>query len=328
MNTKRVIKIAKLGGASLTNATSFRHAHKIIKKTKPDIVVVSGVGKSTNALVQMFEGAVENNHEKIEAGFNLFKIFHDIPISELFPRPKKPNGEKTSLLVHDVYSEILKIMAYLERYANEMASGIHPPSEHKRIRDKIIAQAEILSSFIMSESLKLSGERNQLYKAYDLIYTDNNFGNANVHREVTKSNFFNSGLIETIERKIPIVTQGFIAGTFYQGQKVLSTLGREGSDYTAGLIASLLYELGLGHPEVILYKDVPGVANRNPKKDSDEPLHFFKLLSYPQFKEMVATGGIAEGLVHQKTITELEKFRGSLCVKSFWDFEEPGTLIC
>ncbi len=328
MNTKRVIKIAKLGGASLTNATSFRHAHKIIKKTKPDIVVVSGVGKSTNALVQMFEGAVENNHEKIEAGFNLFKIFHDIPISELFPRPKKPNGEKTSLLVHDVYSEILKIMAYLERYANEMASGIHPPSEHARIRDKIIAQAEILSSFIMSESLKLGGTKNQLYKAYNLIYTDNNFGNANVDWEMTKAALLSSGLIETIKKKIPIVTQGFIAGTYFRDEKVLSTLGRGAGDYTAALLARLLYELGLGNPEVTLYKDVAGVANRNPKKDSDEPLHFYKHLSYPQLKDMVATGGTAEGLIYQKTITELEKFRGSLSVKSFWDFEEPGTLIC
>ena len=155
-----------------------------------------------------------------------------------------------------------------------------------------------------------------------------NFGGANVDKKATLENL-KSQIIPKISSKIPqkdktvIITQGFIGfSEMNRGnkEKCMTTLGREGSDYTAGLLGNLM-----NADAVILWKDVPGVMEKNPKLPGNEDAKKIDAITYDDFENLLQT--VAMGLVHPKTLIEVKEKRTPLQVRPFWDLNSEGTLI-
>ncbi len=313
------IKIHKFGGASLKDVPSLRQCGKIVKKEKPNIVVVSAIGKTTNALENVARGIIENRTDLFEQSLELVRKYNEPIIKELFK--KRP----------DVPFKFEEIMKYL----TESFVGINKCNSFEMVRDQLMAQGEIISSRIVSAFLADNDYSNKLIPAKNFIRTNLDFGNAIVSKEESMKTLFDCGLIYCLRKEIPVITQGFIAGArldrkpefYFEGY---TTLGREGSDYSAALIASLLVDSGILKAEevteVVLWKDVPGVGLENPKK-AGKDAKFFKTLSYDHFQEMIEPNGTAYGLVHPKTLKELKDKEIPLRVKNFWKPDLPGTLI-
>ena len=157
---------------------------------------------------------------------------------------------------------------------------------------------------------------NKLFYATDLIKTDSAFTCANVDKQATLKNLNEKLNEQELALSKNIVTQGFV-GFCEEG---MTTLGREGSDYTAGLLGNLM-----NTSKVVLWKDVPGVMDKNPKISGNENAKKIDSLTYDKLIELLQTSAV--GLVHPKTLNEVKEKKIPLQVRPFWDLESEGTLI-
>jgi len=287
--------VFKFGGASVKNAAAIENVARIITpfSDQPLVVVVSAMGKSTNALEEILTHRY--NNLPFERELQDFKSFHFDIINNLFPEDKIIIDQKVNKLLKDL-EEILSE----DQIVN-----------YGRLYDEVVCYGEYLSTTIVSEYLNRTGLNVKLINAAEYITTKEEFQDAHVIWKDTCSKIQN---LESELNGAILLTQGFIGAT---EKGVSTTLGREGSDYTAAIFASCLEA-----ESVTIWKDVPGILNADPKIIDNVTL--FKELPYNEASEMTYYGA---SVIHPKTIKPLANKNIPLHVRSFENPDQEGTVI-
>jgi len=287
-----MIKVLKFGGVSIKDAESISNVITILNTYRNDnvVVVFSALGKVTNMLEELVDLYVNRSllvTDKLEE----IKQKHYNIINNFF------------LKDNEIYDVVDNLFIEIE-WVLEEESNIDFSYDY----DQIVSIGELLSSNIMSSLLKLNNFDNSLIDARDIIKTDNQHQNAKINWNLTETS------IKEKVVKFPVVTQGFIGCT---SENFTTTLGREGSDFTAAILAYVLDACKL-----IIWKDVNGVLNADPR--------FFNktmLLDNISFTEAIELAFYGAKVIHPKTIQPLQKKGIPLQVRSFIDIENKGTLI-
>jgi aspartate kinase len=294
------MKVFKFGGASVKDAAAVRNVAKILERYQEDqiIVVVSAMGKTTNALEELLD-AYFHGKDNTLALLEVVKRFHFDILKELFEDTRHP----IFAAIHNTFVEI------------EWQLEEDQMREYDFEYDQMVAVGEWISATVVSAYLNHVGLANKLQDVRDLIRTDNTYRNAKVDWEVSAENV-NRHLkpyFEENSNKL-IVTQGFVGST---SENFNSTLGREGSDYTGGILANLT-----DADSLTIWKDVPGMLNADPKWFEET----VKLnnISYHEAIELAYYGAT---VIHPKTIKPLQNKHIPLLVKSFLNPEEEGSVI-
>ena len=285
------MKVFKFGGASVKNAASVKNVAEIIKAHSQNnlLVVVSAMGKTTNAL----EEIIEKHHKQQDTTSNLEKLrqYHDEIICGLFDDPV-PTQSKINDIVRHIRATLSLNLNYDIAY------------------DQVVSLGEILSTLIVADFLSTQ-MLTRWIDARDYVATNTSFREGKVEWEPTRIKIKNlKGILE----KSTIITQGFI-GRASNG--LTTTLGREGSDYSAAIFASCL-----NAESVTIWKDVPGVMNADPKRLPAATV--FPDLPFQEAAEMTYYGA---SVIHPKTIKPLANANIPLFVKNFDDPVLPGTKI-
>ena len=293
------MQIFKFGGASVKDADSVKNVSSILKKfaTEPTVVVISAMGKVTNQLEGLVKAYFYKEGNALEI-LNTIKHEHLDLVAQLFSN----NNAKVSNDLENVFVELL------------WALEEEPSFSYNHHYDQIVSQGEVLSTKIISAYLNENGNTNTWLDARGIIQTDNSYREGKVDYALSAS-LVQTVLLPALALHPLIITQGFIGGT---SENYTTTLGREGSDYTAALLAHFT-----NAHQVVIWKDVPGVLNADPKyfkntKKIDE-------LSYHDAIELTYFG---VSVIHPKTIKPLQNKNIPLYVKSFLKPEEAGTVIC
>ncbi|MDP3002694.1 MAG: aspartate kinase, partial [Bacteroidales bacterium] len=288
------MKVYKFGGASVKDAPGIRNLAKIVSLESENlVVVVSAFGKTTNALEKVLKAWLTGDNVYKSLLEEIYK-YHQSVISELFTDKKTAAGK--------IYISFARLREYLlseKRAAYDFEY------------DQVVSYGEIWSTIIVAEYLKLNFSEVEWLDIRGNLLTDDRFRDANIlWSESTKRI---RGIFNFKTKRI-YVTQGFIGGTV-TGQT--TTLGREGSDYTAAILANML-----DAESVVVWKDVPGILNADPKWFPDAQ----KLdeISYKEAVEMTFSGA---KVIHPKTIKPLHNKNIPLHVRSFFVPGEKGTII-
>ena len=287
------MKIYKFGGASVKDAAGVRNLAGILIKnnTEPVVVVISAMGKMTNAFETIVAAYFDQKND-LKAKIDYTKQFHNAIIKDLFP-------DKTT-----VFEEVALIYDELESFLNRNESaGYH------YVYDQVVSKAELISTRICSRFLAENHFEHTWIDARECIATDDNYRRAKVDWNATFSQ-----IRSKIHKKSNYLTQGFIAAT-KNGDT--TTLGREGSDYSAGIFAYCL-----NADEVTVFKDVPGVLNADPRRFDQTDL--LEQISYREAIEMAFYGA---SVIHPKTLQPLQQKNIPLYVRSFYNPALPGTVI-
>ena len=287
------MKIFKFGGASVKDSESIKNVTRILQSegTENTLVVISAMGKMTNAFEEVID-AYYANKEDLSQKLSLIEHFHKTIINDLFDK-----GDS-------IYEEIDILLGELSWFLARNTSR-----RYNYVYDQIICFGELLSTKIVSAYLLKTGILNTWFDVRNFIKTDSNYRDAKVDWELTK---------EIIGNKLDAsklnITQGFIAANDTENT---TTLGREGSDYTAGIFAYCL-----NADSVTIWKDVPGVLNADPRVFLETTL--LAQISYEEAIEMAFYGA---SVIHPKTLQPLERKEIPLLVRSFINLEETGTRV-
>ena len=290
---QRKVVVFKFGGASIKDASSIINVSSIIKKF-PEyalLIVVSALGKTTNVLEQILKARIDEN----EIWKNLLK---ELEHSHL-----------------KIVSELNLDKNLLSSLFNELESNLQK-AEKKHFDfhyDQIIIYGEMLSTTIVSSYLQKINFPIKLIDARDIIKTDNNYRDVNIQLHFTQKNVHDV-IKPILKGEESIVTQGFIGSN---SEGFSTTLGREGSDYSAAILAHCLHASYL-----MIWKDVDGVMNADPKQFADAEK--IPKLSYLEAIEMAFYGA---KIIHPKTIKPLENTGIPLVVRSFENLDDYGTKI-
>jgi aspartate kinase len=291
--------VFKFGGASVKDADGVRNLATILQKYKDEnlVVVVSAMGKTTNALEKVCNAYIHGNPDSFSL-LEEIKNAHLKIVQELFPSGNQTLEQELDSIFVEIYWAIEEeqIKSYDFEY------------------DQIVSQGEMLSTRIVAAWLKNEGFTVQFKDARDLIQTDNRYREANVDWELSHQRINESIVFDANQTPI-YITQGFIGGT---SENFTTTLGREGSDYSASILAH-----ALNAKEVIVWKDVPGVLNGDPRE-----LESTSLISELSYFDAIELTYYGASVIHPKTIKPLQNKHIPLRVKSFIEPDKPGTLIC
>ena len=292
------MKIYKFGGASVKDAAGVRNVASIIAKEKNNdvLVVISAMGKSTNALEILVNAAFKND----KSASSILKDFiesHNQLLDELFE-------ENSFIWTNEVRNLFLELECLID---NENLKD-----DYDFLYDQIVSFGELISTRIVSAYLLSQNIQNQWLDARNFIITDSRYRDAKVQWEETERVVTNR--LKPLAAKNLIITQGFI-GKGESGET--TTLGREGSDYSAAIFGKLL-----GAESVTIWKDVAGVMNADPKKFDNTVL--ISELSYNDAIELAYYGA---SVIHPKTIQPLKAANIPLYVKSFLNIDQPGTKV-
>jgi aspartate kinase len=291
--------VFKFGGASVKDADAIRNVASIISlyPGKKLTVVVSAMGKSTNKLEEIVEALETKNHKLFVGLVDELESFHMDIMAALFPEKH-----------FRVYQTIEELFESLRTRFN----GVF--SENKSFEyDQIVSLGEVLSSQIVSTYLVEQDFSVQWMDARKLIRTDHSYQEGKVDW-VKSEQLIQEKMMPAFQEADILLTQGFIGHT---SEGFTTTLGREGSDYTAGILAYC------GHAEsVTIWKDVPGMLNADPKYFSNT-----KKLESISFKEAIELSYYGASVIHPKTIQPLQNRNIPLFVKSFLNPQADGTVI-
>ena len=288
--------VFKFGGASVKNADAIKNLVNIVQQYKKDqlIIVVSAMGKITNALEKLCNQYCENNIDFIDT-FNEISDYHFAIVDELFESQ-----------CHQTSKQVYLLFEKLREYLHNQPSG-----NYDYDYDQIISFGELVSSAIVAGYLNDQGIANQWIDITTCLKTDETYREAKVDWEESNSLIMNT--FNFNQNKF-FLTQGFI-GSAKNGNR--TTLGREGSDYTAAILA-----YAMNAEKVVIWKDVVGVLNADPRLNENA----VKLdeISYQEAIELAYYGA---QVIHPKTIKPLHNKNIPLYVKSFIVPNESGTLI-
>ncbi|WPR75450.1 aspartate kinase [Algoriphagus sp. NG3] len=292
----RKTQIHKFGGASVKDALGVQNIADILRNRLRNnfVIVVSAMGKSTNQLENILSLKLDN--KDYSKNSTILKDFHLSVCKELFPAD------------HVIFPKIENYFIQLHHELNKPLTK----DNYDEYYDRIVGFGELLSSRIVMEYLCMQNLLVLWQDARELIATDSDFRFAKIDWAKSRQNC-QSQLKPKLEQ-FPVLTQGFL-GADLNGRP--TTLGREGSDFTAAILASCL-DAG----SVTIWKDVPGVLNADPKLFSDTIL--FSELDYQQAAQMTFYGA---SVIHPKTIKPLANSGIPLFVKSFLNPDEEGTKI-
>ena len=291
------MKVFKFGGASLKDAAGLHNVASILQRYAGEqlVIVVSAMGKTTNALEAVLAAHVQQNGQA-QTLYDALKEKHYGMMRELFD----PQDEVFAA-VNDVFVE------------GEWVLEEAPSDNYDYMYDQFVCVGELVSSKITAAFLRKSGLPTAWLDARDVVATDNMYREGWVVWEKTKANA-QKIVPALLEKGGFVLTQGFIGST---SENFTTTLGREGSDYSAAIFSHCLDAESMS-----IWKDVPGVLNADPRLFE----HVIKLdrLSYREAIEMTYYGA---SVIHPKTIKPLQNKNIPLFVKSFLDPDAPGTEI-
>jgi len=288
--------VYKFGGASVKDARGVTNLAHIVKRNPGEemLIVVSAMGKTTNALEKLTKAYVNGDNDVHEI-FDQIKQFHYDIVNSLF-------GDEDSVYV-DLNNTFVEIDWMLEDEPHENFDFVY---------DQIVSIGEMAATRIVSAYLNHFGINSTWLDVRGYIHTDNTYREGLV--DMDKSCAIIQKEIPALLKKGVVVTQGFLGGT---SENFTTTLGREGSDYTAAIFAACL-----GAASVTTWKDVPGILNADPKLFSDTVK--FDELTYNEAIEMTYYGAT---VIHPKTIKPLQNAGIPLLVKPFNDAHGTGTVI-
>lgn len=288
------MKVYKFGGASVKSASGVRNLLEIVQCEKePLVIVVSAMGKTTNALENVI-GSFYNRNPDLQKNLQIVKDYHEEIVRELFA-DRKVIDKRLNLL----YEQL-----------QHLISG-KPSLNYDFEYDRIVSYGELLSTTIVSTYLNQSGCHNKFVDIRENLKTDDNYREANIDKELSQKLCRATFNFTSVSR---YVTQGFLAGTLTDNT---TTLGREGSDYTAAVLANLL-----DAESVTIWKDVPGVMNADPKRYSD-----VQIISRMSYKEAIELSYCGASVIHPKTVKPLQNKKIPLYVRSFMEPHKPGSII-
>jgi aspartate kinase len=286
------MKVFKFGGASVQNASSIRQVTSIIQANKntPLLIVVSAMGKTTNALERVV--ADHTTGKDLQHELNQIKKYH-----------------------HDIMSELFEsdapIFQRIETEFNDISNKITQPGEPDQVYDRIVSLGEVISSQILVALLNRQNIAVEWIDARKIVKTDSTWREGKVQWKETEANC--QSLLSILKQKV-VVTQGFL-GSNPQGNTV--TLGRDGSDFSAAIFAA-----SLNAESVTIWKDVPGVMSADPRRLPNATV--FEELPFKEAAEMTYYGA---SVIHPKTIRPLATKGIPLYVKNFDNPELAGTKI-
>lgn len=293
------MKVFKFGGASVNSIERIKNVSNILSEYKDEkiLVVISAMGKTTNALEKIAEAFYAGQKDQALSLFGILKQSHITTLKYLVTLNWKEAEERLSVFFTEV----------------EWLLHDKPVKDYSYYYDQIVCAGELLSTSILSSFLNEDGIPNTWIDVRDIFRTDDNFGDANLDWDFTQKQTDNIILPLFISQNI-IITQGFIGST---DENESTTLGREGSDYSAAIFANML-----NADNVTIWKDVEGVMNADPREFNDAT--FIASLSYSEVIEMAYYGA---QVIHPKTIKPLQNKNIPLHVKCFLQPELPGTII-
>ena len=296
------MRVMKFGGASVKDAGAIQNVAEIISKhtDQPSLIVISAMDKTTNELELLAHLAKIGKEEEALEQFKKIRRFH----IRILHEQKKKN------YIHSVQEKVRPFLEEIERIVNGiLLLEEFPP----RTYDRIVSYGELLSTTLIAEYMRTKGFDVEWMDARQLVKTDATYKQAGVIWSLTEENIRREVLPKMKEGKI-IITQGFIGSTT-SGKT--TTLGREGSDYTASIFAHCLEAESL-----TVWKDVRGILNADPRiQDNTEKIDN---LSYEEAVEMTFYGA---SVIHPKTIKPIFNKNIPLRVKCFLDITEEGTTI-
>ena len=291
--------VFKFGGASVKDPAAVKNVGAILSLYEGEkiLVVVSAMGKTTNKLEEILSCLLANEHLKFHQLINDLQSYHHIILGELF-REKHYKITQTVDLIFDGLRQLSS-----QKISDKVGFEY----------DQIVSLGELISSHIVNEFLVELGFKSTWMDARKMIRTDDNYQEANVDWTLSKALIKEDVAASFLHSDI-ILTQGFIGHT---ENGSTTTLGREGSDYSAAIFAYCC-----DAENVTIWKDVPGMLNADPKYYSNT-----KKLSKISFKEAIELSYYGASVIHPKTIKPLQNKNIPLFVKSFIDPHGAGTEI-
>lgn len=288
------MEVNKFGGASIRDSSGVKNLLSILKTKKKEklFIVVSAMGKTTNN----FEKVVQNyfdNQKDLDYSLKFIYDYHYQIINELFENSR-----------HKIFEDLKLIFKAIKDFLMKNKSP-----NFSFVYDQVVSNGELISSKIIYEYLNENGILINWIDAREIIKTDSKHRGAKVKWDET-----NQKISEKIDLKMANITQGFIAS---DDNNFTTTLGREGSDYSAAIIA-----YGLNAKSLTIWKDVPGVLNADPKLFENPVL--LKDISYGETIELAFYGA---SVIHPKTLQPLQKKEIPLYVKPFLNPNSQGTKI-
>ena len=293
------MRIFKFGGASVKDADGVKNVASVLKTVGYDktLVVISAMGKTTNALETVIKNYFENKAE-LQSSIQDVKKYHDGILLDLF------ETSNTKSAAHPVFKGVSDLFEELDGFLKWNKSP-----DYNYVYDQVIGYGELISTNIVSNYLNEIGLKNNWLDVREYIKTDNYYRRANINWEVTQEQ-----ISKKLDRKVLNITQGFLGS---DDNNFTTTLGREGSDYTAAIFAYCL-----NAESVTIWKDVPGVLNADPRYFENA-----QLLNEISYREAIELAFYGASVIHPKTLQPLQRKEIPLYVKSFLAPKDPGTMV-
>lgn len=288
------MRIFKFGGASVKDAAGIKNVYEVLQKVGYEdvLLVVSAMGKTTNALEIVIKNYFDKSAE-LNSSVQEVKKYHNQILMDLFEEDK-----------NDVFAAVNTQFTDLEYFLTHNKSP-----NYNFVYDQIVSYGELISTTILSHFMNFMGIKTQWLDVRNFIKTDANYRDAEVDWELTQKN-----IAKNVKRKILNITQGFLGS---DENNFTTTLGREGSDYTAAIFAYCL-----NAESVTIWKDVPGVMNADPRYFENA-----SLLNQISYREAIELAFYGATVIHPKTLQPLKKKEIPLYVKSFINPLLKGTSV-
>tara|TARA_B100001989_G_C24520905_1_gene455800 strand:- start:140 stop:1390 length:1251 start_codon:yes stop_codon:yes gene_type:complete len=288
------MKVFKFGGASVKDASGVKNLVSVLKEVgfENTLVVVSAMGKTTNALEKIIDNYFNESINHLDGLIEL-KQYHVEISKNLF----KNKSSKIEEIIHKLFDEL-----------NGFLKSNKSPN-YSFVYDQVVSIGELLSSKIVHEFMNFAGLECHWIDSRECIKTDDYYRAANLNWELTNKNILNN--LKTCSLA---VTQGFIGSN---SNNFTTTLGREGSDYSAAIFAHALNASSL-----TIWKDVPGVLNGDPRVFKET-----KLLKQISYREAIELAFYGASVIHPKTLQPLQRKEIPLYVKSFENPKNVGTVV-
>ncbi|MEM8764092.1 MAG: aspartate kinase [Bacteroidota bacterium] len=288
------MRIFKFGGASVKDADGVKNLVHVLREVgfQDTFLVISAMGKTTNAMERVVEAYFEDK-SKVTTTIQEVVEYHEGILNELFSEDNHPIYQKVKLL----FEEVKGFLAW------------NKSPKYAFVYDQVVGYGELVSTTIVSHYLAQEGIPNTWQDVREMIKTDASYRDAKVNWEKSQQ-----AVNARLDKTQLNITQGFLGS---DDNNFTTTLGREGSDYTAAILAYCL-----NASSVTIWKDVPGVLNADPR--NFEKTHLLHQISYREAIELAFYGA---SVIHPKTLQPLQRKEIPLHVKSFMHPEKSGTVV-
>jgi aspartate kinase len=288
------MKIFKFGGASVKDANGIKNVYNVLQNAGYEdvLLVVSAMGKTTNALELVIKNYFDKSPE-LNSSIQEIKKYHNQILLDLFEN----DTESVFAAVNAQFSDLEYFLAH------------NKSPNYNFVYDQIVSFGELISTTILSHFMSFMGIKTQWLDVRNFIKTDANYRDAEVDWDLTQKN-----ISKNVAPKILNITQGFLGS---DENNFTTTLGREGSDYTAAIFAYCL-----NAESVTIWKDVPGVMNADPRYFENA-----SLLNQISYREAIELAFYGASVIHPKTLQPLQKKEIPLYVKSFINPLLKGTSV-